>query len=663
MVRSRTSREAARSPCARAVLGCCLISLMIVLAGSDPASAHATVVSTSPPAASSVPRSPAALRLSFNENVTIGATPVVLRDSAGRTVQLGAARLSQSASVLTVPVVTRLSGRVYTVTWQVTSPDGDIVGGDYRFGVGPRLTGRLLVGSGLRLSSPGLWPTALLRWLLFVSFAIGFGGIVASRLTRRRPAAPSPPKPWALPAAAVGAVAALGLAALNVGGGDLVRGLSNPSVSELLRGREGILVAVELLAFVAAAISAVLRHPHYAAAPFFVVAICEGLRGHPDALAGGWGALLLTVHMCVAALWVGGLVQTLRTAVAWRTERRLASAVVRDYSRWALWLFLAVVATGLTTTLIVTPITSLLTTAYGRILVAKVALVAVAAAFAFTARRRLSGEPALAPVVTRARVESVVLLAVLAATGLLVSEPPPRTSGDTPAFAPSLTGRSIAVGGRAGHLGVFVQAAQGRLNVTVSTPELANSGADDESGQSQSSQLTGAMQSARGQRQPLAFEGCGTGCFTAPISLPTGLAQLSLHAEADRWTGGVVALTLPWPPRPAPGLLTKVVSAMRRVPSFTLYEQVTSDTSHGLGPTRRIAVAGSAFLSSEPYSQAKAGIVDAYTAPDGTVLNLAYPPDKITVQLTVDATGRIFRETLATPKELVVRTFVYPESR
>lgn len=102
---------------------------------------------------------------------------------------------------------------------------------------------------------------------------------------------------------------------------------------------------------------------------------------------------------------------------------------------------------------------------------------------------------------------------------------------------------------------------------------------------------------------------------------------------------------------------------MRRVPSFTLYEQVTSDTSHGLGPTRRIAVAGSAFLSSEPYSQAKAGIVDAYTAPDGTVLDLAYPPDKITVQLTVDATGRIVRETLATPKELVVRTFVYPESR
>lgn len=145
-----------------------------------------------------------------------------------------------------------------------------MVGGDYRFGVGPRLTGQLLVGSGLRLSSPGLWPTALLRWLLFASFAIGFGGIVASRFTRRRKAGPSPPpKPWVLPAAAVGAVAALGLAALNVGGGDLVRGVSHPSVSDLLRGREGILVGVELLAFVVAAIAVVLRHPHYAATPLF----------------------------------------------------------------------------------------------------------------------------------------------------------------------------------------------------------------------------------------------------------------------------------------------------------------------------------------------------------------------------------------------------------
>jgi len=660
----RSALNARGRPPTLAGLGCLLMAVLTVVMGS-PAFAHATVVATNPAADRSVARSPAALSLSFNEDVKIGAIPVVLVDSAGDPESLGVAILSQHDTVLRVPVKSRLSGGVYSVTWQVTSADGDAVAGSYRFGVGPSLAGQLAGGGGQQLSNPGMWPTALLRWLLFGAFAIGFGGIAASALARRRSVANQPPTPTplVLPAAAVGVLAAAGLAALNIGGGDLVRGLTHPTASQLLQGREGVLVAIEVLAFAAAAAAAFLRRPTYAAAPFLVVAIAEGLRGHPDALAGGWGALLVTAHLCALALWVGGLVQVLRTASAWRAERRMVWLLLRDYSRWALWLFLGVLATGVTATIIVTPLTSISSTTYGRVLLVKLALVAGAAVVAYTARRRLASATAVGAVVGRARVESTVLLAVLAVTGLLVSEPPPRVPSGTPLFAPPLRGRSVDVGGLAGQIGVLVQAAQGRVNVTLTAPELGSVDAQQPPGQSQPYRLTGALHTSQGQHQPLIFAGCGTGCFTSPAKLTRGLDQLSLNVQAEGWNGGVIALTLPWPPHPAPRRLADVVAEMRRLPKFTLYEQVTSDTSEGLGPRRRFSLGGTEFVGSEPYSQGRASLIDEYSAPGGTILDLAYPTDGINVQLTVDADNRIVRETLADPNHLVVRSFVYPEGR
>jgi copper transport protein len=644
-------------------LACCLVAVLILCAAGTPAFAHATVVSTNPPADRSVPTSPATVSLSFNEDVTIGTTPVTLLDSAGNTEPLGRARLNPDATVLTVAVKTRLASGVYTVTWQVTSGDGDIVAGRYAFGVGPNVTGRLTGQAGQQLSNPGLWPTSLLRWLLFGAFAIGFGGIAASRLVRRHAtAAPSPaPVPWIRPAAVTGMAASVGLAALNVGGGNLLSGLTHPSLGQLVQSREGRLVAIELLAFATAAIAASLRRPRYAAAALFVVAIAEGLRGHPGALVGGWGVMLLTAHFAVAAVWVGGLIHVLRVVAAWRGHRHLVWPMLREYSKGALLLFVVVAASGMTAALVVTPLASIPNTTYGRTLLAKVALVTAAAAVAYTARRRLRREAAVAAVVSRARVESTVLVAVLAVTGLLVSLPPPRVPAGVPAFAPPLDGPTVAAGGRAGQVGVLVQAAGDRVNIELSAPELSSG--DDQPGERQSYRLSGALQPPHGPRQRLELSGCGTGCFTAPTKLGGGLNQLSLDVRATGWTGRTSAFTLPWPPHPAPMLLTRVVATMRRVASFTLSEQVTSDSSRGLGQPRRITVTGKHFIASEPYAQARANLTNSYTTAAGKILDLAYPSDAISIQLTLNPNNQIIRETLATPDHLVTRSFIYPETR
>ena len=101
---------------------------------------------------------------------------------------------------------------------------------------------------------------------------------------------------------------------------------------------------------------------------------------------------------------------------------------------------------------------------------------------------------------------------------------------------------------------------------------------------------------------------------------------------------------------------------MRRVPAFTLHEQVTSDTNQGLGTLSRLALSGPIFLSSEPYGCGIAPAVTILTKNrDETTLALAYPGEGVYALLTVDATGRIRRETLAAPNHLVSRTFIYPE--
>jgi copper transport protein len=86
--------------------------------------------------------------------------------------------------VLTVPVAGRLPDGVYTVSWQVISADGDVVGSQFRFAVGPAPAA--LAAAAAAPSSPGQWPTAVLRWLLFAGLAVALGGL-AGRCRRCSP--------------------------------------------------------------------------------------------------------------------------------------------------------------------------------------------------------------------------------------------------------------------------------------------------------------------------------------------------------------------------------------------------------------------------------------------------------------------------------------------
>ncbi len=650
------------------LLGALTAAGILLVAAAPAAWAHATLLFTSPAADSAVPVSPKAITLTFNESVTLAGTPVTLTAPDGHKVALGPARESGGRRLVTVPVTRRLPDGVYTVSWQVISADGDEVGSQFRFAVGPAPASLGGVPAAVQPSVPGQWPTAFLRWVLFAGLAAALGGLAGlglARLYRGRGDAAALPSPWALQASLLGAVASAGLATLIMGGGNLAAGLAHPSVPRLLASGPGMITGVEFVSFAAAAVLLRLRRPAWAVVPLLAVVAAEALRAHPESVVPAGGAMLTFVHLLAAALWAGALFYVVRAAIAGRADPGAVRGLIGLYARAAAWVFAVVVATGVVSALVlVQPLSDLLTTGYGRVLLIKAALVGLAAALAVAGRRwlRRRPEPGAGPALAT-RVESGTLVGVLAVAALLstLAAPSLASSGGALAFPPPASGPVVPLGGRAGEVGIYGTASAGQIVVHLSTPE--ENGAPE-------AQFTVSMTLAgpHGRATALPVRGCGQGCVVAPARWARGDNLLTIQAAASGWTGGTTSLDVPWPPAAGTALLRRTLAAMRQVPAMTVYEQVTSNTAVGPGTTHALGVSGRRFLAAEPYAGGVVPVSDLVTGSGGQqILLVGFPGDGIWAQLTLGARHAPYRyardliahEILVDPDHLTSRGFSY----
>ncbi|MER7476780.1 CopD family protein [Streptomyces sp. NPDC126510] len=307
--------------------------------------------------------------------------------------------------------------------------------------------------------APGAGGIALLRTVLFAALCIPVGELFVNRLARSLPgtgAGPGPdaepgagtepgsgtgtvtgqypvvPCSWSPFAAAAGFVAALGLATVVATGNVVPGGVSDIDIGGLYSSRDGKLALLEVNAFLAAGLCAASRRPVTQVWPLAAVVVAEALRVHPTTEHTPLtGTGLTLVHLTCAALWAGGLLHALRVLRLWhgRPDAAAGAALLGLYARVAVVLLAAITATGVCSSLRRMPpetIPEQLTgTAYGRVLLAKVLLVAVVAALAVWARRRLhrAADPltACAP----ARAEVVALGLAVAVSGVLTALPAP----------------------------------------------------------------------------------------------------------------------------------------------------------------------------------------------------------------------------------------------
>ncbi len=278
--------------------------------------------------------------------------------------------------------------------------------------------------------APGTGGIALLRAVLFAALSVPVGELFVNRLARSLPGAPPDrPRDWSPYAAAAGFVAALGLASVVATGNLVPDSVADIDVGGLYESRDGKLALLEVNGFLAAGLCATSRRPGLQILPLGAVIVAEALRAHPTTEYSPLiGSGLTLVHLTCASLWVGGLLYALRTLRRWRGTEA-GPALLGLYARVAAVLLAAVTATGVCSSLRRMPAGTILDqltdTAYGRVLLAKVILVAAVAALALWARVRLSRAADPLTACPPARAEVVSLGVVVAVSGLLTALPVP----------------------------------------------------------------------------------------------------------------------------------------------------------------------------------------------------------------------------------------------
>jgi copper transport protein len=242
-----------------------------------------------------------------------------------------------------------------------------------------------------------------------------------------------------------GVLRALGAVAVVAGAG-LLAWSALPDDWWLLAGRVLLIVAAYVLA---------CRSQPWLALMVLAAGALTGFSAtsHAAAVAGrGWAMLSDYIHLVAAGAWLGGLL--LMPWLLWHERARLRQPearlalwrLARRYSYLAAFSIFVLGVSGLFNSLVQLPdAASLWTTAYGRVLLLKLAVLAVALLFALLNNRLLHGRRQRPPEVGQAlalqrqvAVEAVTALALMLTVAVLVQTPTPRFMGSATAAQPEL---------------------------------------------------------------------------------------------------------------------------------------------------------------------------------------------------------------------------------
>jgi copper transport protein len=390
-------------------------------------------------------RAPAEVLLTFTEVPEPSLSSVHVLDSSGRQVdRTGSEPVPGDPLELRV-LLGPLPTGAYTVTWRTVSRvDGHVTGGAFAFGVGTAAVAAPAVTAN-PLPSPG---SVLSRWALYVGLSglVGVAWVWAAAFDE-------PPQaggvyPWVLWALACAGVIGLGAAQAADAGAALGRLLATP-LGAALWWRFLPIIAAGAALLAGGRLPAQRRRPVLAAAGICAAGamFADVMAGHAAAAGGPWRWPNIAdqwVHITSVGVWLGGLAALLVALGRTPTERKAVAA--RRFSTVA---GIALGFTALTGVLRavdeVGQWSALVTTDFGRLVVAKAALLLVLAALG--AFNRYRSIPAVLDTLRNLRrvgaTELAVAAAILGITGVLTGLAPPRLVGQ----AAQTAGGAIVVDG------------------------------------------------------------------------------------------------------------------------------------------------------------------------------------------------------------------------
>ncbi|GAA3195286.1 copper resistance CopC/CopD family protein [Dactylosporangium siamense] len=432
-----------------------LVNVAVLLFGfPQPAHAHAHLASTDPAQGAVLQTAPERVLFTFDEAVRGVPGGVQVFDAQGELVE---ARPTVQGLELDIALPKGLGSGTTVITWRVVSTDGHPISGALTFSVGAPTTG-ITPPSNDASSVPEVpWTLTLARAVGYVGLFLAAGLVAfAAMFLPTDPSADRPRRRLTVSARAAAAVAAgawlavLPITAVYLLGGGLGRLNQGATWSSLPPTEYAVTAAVTAgLALAVALLGpglAARRRRVTAVAAAAIAVMAPALVGHtraasPELLAIGADAL----HLVAGGVWLGGLAGLALTLPALSSRGVTAAEVLARFSTVAAGILAALVATGsLLVWRILGSWTALVDTSYGRLVLAKIAVVLTALAIAAWNRWSLlprlkrapnttSRQARTRPVVRATAVEGAVLVVALLLTGFLVDTSP--EGGSRPAGA------------------------------------------------------------------------------------------------------------------------------------------------------------------------------------------------------------------------------------
>jgi copper transport protein len=417
-----------------------VIGLGALLATAAPASAHAAMLSSSPAAGSIVGASPTEITITFSESVTPVDGRVEVLAPDGKRIS---GRATANGSVLRIPV--RKADRplgTYVVSYRVISADSHPVGGGLTFSVGaPSARPPDPSAAGVHRSVAVGVPTA--RYLGYAGLALAIGpALFLALLWPRRASRRGPIRlvRVGLGLIASGTLAQIWLRAPNSSGAP-AWDVSPTELGQVLFSAYGVVLTARLAALVVVAAllpPALLGRAGLSRALVLVTLAVGGLATWPltgHAIAGPLPGVIVAadvVHLAAMAVWLGGLA-TLTAFLLRRTHPRVLGVILPAWSRWAAIAVVWLVGGGTVQAVVqIGSVSALWRTEYGKLLLAKIAVLAVTLGAAAYARRMVRRAQVPAAGVSRMRrtvgVEVVATALVLGISAMLVQVNPGRSA-------------------------------------------------------------------------------------------------------------------------------------------------------------------------------------------------------------------------------------------
>lgn len=427
-----------------------LAALALGLLAPAGAAAHAVLLQSDPASGATLGAGPRAITLTFSEKPEAALSEIRVVGTRGTAFQKGRPKLVGGAPAIAV-AVGDLGIGVYTVTYRVTSAvDGHATTGAFAFGVGASPAGVKLRASSGAPSTSKLEVVA--RWLLLVGLVVLLGTAVAG-VARFGGDLALAAAGWLL------AVAGLVLLAeaQRRSAGVTLGALLDTSVGDALVGRAAAIAAAGVALLLAFAVAGRVALGLTAAAALTAIVV-HVAAGH--AAAGSWSSAVTvtaqSAHFAAAGVWFGGLAALVLFVRGAPSSEK--AAAVRRFSFLAAIALAVVVVTGTIRAIDeLTDAGDLVSTAYGRVVLAKILLFGVLAALGMRNRRRSVPAAAadLGPLRKTSRRELAVAATALAMAAVLG------------ALAPPVGGRPPGVAG----LSDTADAAGTKVELTAASPE------------------------------------------------------------------------------------------------------------------------------------------------------------------------------------------------